>query len=98
MLAEIDDNDLHERLGNINRQFINDVYSDDDIDDELDDELDAYFYEQTPQTPEEDTTDEPTDANQNSSNETDPISPDESNPEPIDEFSQYDEVIEEEGE
>ena len=98
MLVEIDDNELHERLGNIYRQFINDVYSDDDIDDELDDDLDAHFYEQTPQMQEEDTTEEPLVSNQNGDNETIPDDTDESNPEPTDESGLYDEVIPEEGE
>ena len=99
MLKQIDDNDLHERLGNIYRQFINDVYSDDDaIDDEPDVDIETHFFEQVPQTPEEDTTEEPPDSNQNGDDETVPDDTDESNPDPTDESGIYDEVIPEEGE
>lgn len=99
MLEKIDDNEQHERLGNINRQFINDVYSDDDaFDADPDDDLDEHFYGQTPQTHEEDTTLEPTDANQNGGNETATDDTDESNPDPSDESDPYDEVIPEEDE
>ena len=98
ILAEIDDNDLHERLGNIYREFINDVYSDDTIDDEPDVDIDIHFQQPTPQTPEENTTEEPADSNQNGGNEAVPDETDDSNPDPADEFSQYDEVIPEDDE
>lgn len=63
ILTKIEDNVQHERLGNIYRQFLNDVYANiDAIDDELDDDIDAHFYEQTHQSQEEDTTEETPDA------------------------------------
>ncbi len=99
ILEQIDDNDLHERIGNIYRQFINDVYSDDDTNgDEPEVDIDTHFLQQTPQKQEEDTTEEPADTNQNGGNETVPDDTDESNPDPTDESGLYDEVIPEEGE
>lgn len=97
MLAEIDDNVRHERLGNIYRQFINDVYSnDDDIGDELDDDIDSHFYEHTPQPQEEDTTEEQPDAKPDGT--APDAEPDEAKPNTEETTDMYDEVISEEDE
>ena len=94
ILAKIGDNVQHERLGNIYRQFINDVYSDNAIDDELEDDIDAHFYEQTPHPQEEDTTEESTDAEPDKAK----TDTDETVDDPTDETDEYDEVISEEDE